>query len=573
MKQRFIKSIIVTVLVFSVFLCSALSAFALPINNVSNSYFYNVDGYDASAPVSFTVEKILTVSDLVENVTATTKFSPSDLFYKNGYLYILDSEGNSLFVLDEQYQVVSHVVTLTGEENIPELKIPADTSASPEEGSDSGKPNRSSKTSLNAPEGLFVTDEGDIYIADTENQRIVVCDINGKVSKVYQEIEISVLGDNYSFKPTKLVVDNTGTLQLVCSGINRGIVQITSDGEFEKFFGAPDVVISFWQRIWRNFATEEQLAQMSTFSPTEYSNLTIDDRGFIYPTISALDEAAVKALKQLSVASSYAPVKKLSADGTDMLRRKGLAAPMGDLTWAEGENTNPKIVDISVDSESGRYTILDQQTGRFFTYDADGNMLYLCGGAGTSAGTFTLPTALAMNGDYVYISDAATTTNSITVFRATDYVRSINKAAEATANGEWEASIPLWKEVLSYNSNMFIANIGLGKAEMRIAMNLIDDQVDENGMNALDHYEEAIKYFDRANEKTNYSIAYTALRTNELEQNFGLIFAAIGVLVVGLFVLNLIRKYRKKKKAKPVTRSSDREAPKVNRAKKKGDEE
>jgi hypothetical protein len=148
------------------------------------------------------------------------------------------------------------------------------------------------------------------------------------------------------------------------------------------------------------------------------------------------------------------------------------------------------------------------------------------------------------------VADTGVTSKTITVFKATAYVQAINRAAEASSNGFWSESIPLWEEVLSYNSNMYIANIGLGKAEMRLAMNLIDDQKDESGLNALDHYERAIVYFNRANEKDNYSIAYTALRTNEMENYFGLIFGGIAVLIVGYFVLGFVKTYRKKKKEK-----------------------
>lgn len=569
MKQSFIKTLAVSALALSLVLCTALSSFALPINNVNDSYFYDVNGNDASAPRSFTVERVINIVDIDPSKTLTSAFTPSDICYANGYLYILDSLNNRVYILDEQYQTVKIISGLIGD--IPDLpKTQADVPEG-EEGSGSAGNTQSNKYSLNKPKGIYVTADGAIYISDTENQRIVVCNMDGIVSRVYQEIKCSVLGAKYTFNPTRLVIDNTGDLQVICEGINRGIMQITSDGEFRAFFGAPDVVISLWERVWRNFATEEQLAQMIAITPTEYSSLAVDSRGFIYPTIAALDEAAVQALKNLSISATYAPVKKLSADGTDMLRRKGLSSPMGDLNWAPGKDTYPTIVDIAVDSESGRYTILDSRTGRFFTYDADGNMLYLCGGLGIAQGAFQTASALDINGDYVYVADTGSRT--VTVLRATEYVHAINEAAEATSNGLWTESIALWEDVLSYNSNMYIANIGLGKAEMRLAMALIDDQTDENGLNALDHYAKAIVYFDRASEKTNYSVAFTALRTNELEKYFGLIFGAIGVLIVGFFVLSIVRKQQKKKKMKPVFRPSDREAPVINRAKKKGDEE
>lgn len=545
MKQKFIKSLIVTVLTLAVVFCSVFSASALPINNVNNSYFYNVDGVDAAAPMAFTVEKYISVVDIVPNATATTAFSPTDLFYKNGYLYVLDMKGNCVYVLDERYQLVSTIRTLTGD--IPELALTAETTEG-EDGEQQTVVVTSNKYALNAPQGIFVTDDGTIYISDTENQRILACDINGKVSKVLQAIKIPVLGENYLFKPTRLVVDNVGDVQVVCYGINRGVVQISSEGTFNAFFGTPKVIVNFGERIWRNFATEEQLAQMVTYTPTEYSSISIDARGFIYTTISALEEAAVNGLSSRSTNTNHAPVRKLSADGTDMLRRKGLAAPMGDLTWPKIKDYAPKIVDVAIDNESGRYTILDQTAGRFSTYDNDGNLLYICGGVGTSIGTFQMASALEINGNYVYVAD--TINNSITVFKATPYTLAINKAAEATSAGYWAECIPLWEDVLSYNSNMYIANLSLGNAEMQLAAKLLEGQVDAMGMTSFDHYENAMVYYDRANEKANYSTAYMAIRTHELEKYFGLIFGSIAVLIVGYFIFSIVRKQKKRKKEK-----------------------
>lgn len=551
MKQKFTKSLIVTVLAFVVAFGSVLSASALPINNVNNAYFYNVDGMDASAPISFTVEKQLSVKDIVAKATSSTVFVPEDLFYRNGYLYILDSRGCAVYVLDEQYRLVSTIRLLTGE--IPALELSDATQGGAEgeeEGEEGSLLGSTSKNqyALQSPQGIFVTEDGTIYIADTGNQRIVVCDINGRVSKVIQGIKFPIVGENFAFCPTRLVVDSVNDIQVICQGINRGVIQITSEGKFNAFFGTPNVIPSLGDRIWRNFATEKQLEQMITYTPTEYSSITIDDRGFIYTTIAMLDEASVTGLKGGSTATNHAPVRKLSADGTDMLRRNGLSSPMGDIVWPNLPGYAPKIVDIAVDNESGRYVILDQTTGRFSTYDTTGNLLYISGGTGSSVGTFKRANALEINGDLVYVADKEN--NTITVFKATAYTLAVNAAAEATASGYWTESLKLWQNVLSYNSNMYIANMCMGEAEMQLALDLIEDQTDADGLTSWDHYERAMFYYNRCDEKANYSTAYMAIRTHELEKYFGLIFGAVGVLVVGYFVLKFVRRYKKHKKEK-----------------------
>lgn len=585
MKTKFIKSLIVTVLALSLLFCSAVTAFALPINNVTNSYFYNVDGKDAAAPDAFTVVRVLDYSDITGG-TADLKFQPRDMFVYEDLLFIVDSETSQVHILDintfePAYKPVGGKLSPAEGYAIPPVvlsTVSAPSDEEDEEGLESEAPatgavSTGNPTAFVQPEGIFVIDSGEdkdedgmndpiLYVADTGNQRIVVCDVYGTVSNVYQNIKAPILGDNYAFLPTRLVIDNTKDIQVICRGETRGIMQIESDGNFRGFFGAPDVIISLWNRIWRNFATEEQLAKMENFTPTEYSSVAIDSRGFVYPTIAALDEGAIVQLKNHSIATTYAPLKKLSADGTDMLRRKGLAAPMGDLVWSPHPDYSPKLVDVVVD-DSFRYTLLDQQTGRFFTYDEDGNILYLGGGAGSARGQFTLATCIEVYEDYYFVGDTSTTTatGTVTVFRTTDYAKAINTAVETASNGEWEASIPLWEDVLKYNSNMYIANIGLGKAEMRLAMSLVDGEKDQYGMTSLDHYEKAVEYFDRASEKDNYSIAYTALRTNEMEKYFGLIFGGFAVLIVGLLVLSSVTKYRKARKVKMAERAAKKLRP------------
>ena len=83
----------------------------------------------------------------------------------------------------------------------------------------------------------------------------------------------------------------------------------------------------------------------------------------------------------------------------------------------------------------------------------------------------------------------------------------------------------------------------MGKAEMRKAT---DSSISTE--ESLAHYEQALKYFEIANETTNYSKAFKELQRRSMSENF--IFIAIGIVVVvaGCFVLYFLNKKRKKKK-------------------------
>lgn len=49
----------------------------------------------------------------------------------------------------------------------------------------------------------------------------------------------------------------------------------------------------------------------------------------------------------------------------------------------------------------GMYSVLDSKRGRVFTYDSQGNLLYIFGGRGDQKGQFNQPCALIYNGDEI----------------------------------------------------------------------------------------------------------------------------------------------------------------------------
>jgi len=528
MNNRFVKTALSLILLVVMLGSTAIGSFALPINSdIADNYLYNYFGEAAQAPLAYKPIRVFGYEDL----GLDDEFQPADLYVRGSYLYIVDKGGNRVIVVDEDYQVVSIIKDL---KNAPALYTYV-IDANGEAVQDTDMLSHSKNAFYN-PEGVYVDEEGLIYVADTQNRRIVICDIDGNVKKCIQGVDVKVI-DEYVFKPLKIVVDRTGSFQVTAYAVNRGLLEIDNDGQFRSFLGAPPVTYDASDWFWRLIATDEQKKKLVKYVPTEYSNITIDERGFIYATISTIDGMELKgAIK--SASGSLAPVKKLSPAGSDVLRRNGEYSPVGDLEFTF--DTSPQVVDVAVDSESGRYTILDQRMGRFFTYDPDGNLLYMGGGSATDQnGRFKTANSIALRGEHIIISDIGN--KSITVYETTEYAKLINAAVTANSAGKFEEAAELWEQVTTFNSSMYIAYIGLGKAEMRQAMSNYDET-------RFEHYEQALVYYSKANEKDNYSKAYKELRKDELSKNFTLIIVSFVVIVVALITQYYVRKALKKKK-------------------------
>ena len=529
------KRIIFSIVAVIMLLTYIVPSFALPINtDMSDSYNYSYWGESVAAPLAYKAVSLLGYKEIGANI----RFQPVDLFCKNGLTYVLDIGDNAVYVLDERYRTIATIKTLKGDETtLPPLNKRI---IDPETKQLKTDPEleKAVETTFNRPEGIFVDDDGFIHVADTQNRRIVVCDIEGNVKNVIQSVKVSVLGDSYIFKPLKIVQDKTGGYEIVAYAVNRGLMEIDSDGKFRSFIGAPPIQINPIDWFWRQISTAEQKKRLIKNVPTEYNNITIDERGFIYSTIGTLGDDILSygsSSNAEDLSGKVTPIKKLNSNGKDVLRRLGYFAPICDLYLVDGV---PQVKDVAVDNESGRYTMLDFTMGRFFTYDSEGNLLYVGGGAGNQYGRFKSPNAIALNGTDILVSDGGN--NTITVFEATEYVKLINEASYAGTHGMYDEAEELWRNVIQYNSNMYIAYIGLGKAELRRGMQKFDDS-------RLENYENALKYFETADEKVNYSKAYQELLKDSMTKNFNWIMLGLGILIAGVVALYVRFKLRQKK--------------------------
>ena len=197
--------------------------------------------------------------------------------------------------------------------------------------------------SLSGAEGLFIwegytieneeyTKEKLIYVADTLNRRIVVFDAEGNYVRTIREPAGEVINASEIYRPVALAVDSSGRIYVVSSMTYQGIISLTNEGEFAGYIGAQKVTYNALQLIWRKFQSAEQLAKQDKNISTEYNNIAIDDEGFVYVTNGAIEESTLSSAIR-SGNKNYAPVKKLNTSGTDIMRRNGFFMPAGEITF------------------------------------------------------------------------------------------------------------------------------------------------------------------------------------------------------------------------------------------------
>ena len=362
------------------------------------------------------------------------------------------------------------------------------------------------------PENIVFKDldrDYDLFIADTMHHRIIHCDYDLNVIGVLANPKDETLAENYEFLPSRFVVDEANRYYVQAKNINAGLMEFTKDGTFNGYIGASPVTISFAQRIWRRIQTKEQRKRTKQYVPTEYNNITMDSKGFLYVTTNSLTEREIAE-------GVGKPIRKLNAMGTDILIRNGNAFPIGDLKTGMGTTItgSSEFVDV-VTFENETYACLDNKRGRLFFYDFQGNMLYAFGNTGMHEGSFLNPTSVVkLDEDTLAVLDRFCGT--ITIFTLTHYGKLVNEALSLYRIGHYDESADIWREVLKYNGNCELAYVGIGRSLLRQGK-----------------YKEAMDNFEIVHDSQNYSKAFKYYREQVVENNivwFVIVLAALIVL-------------------------------------------
>ena len=369
------------------------------------------------------------------------------------------------------------------------------------------------------PYDIFADPEGNLFVADYGNQRVVEADRNLNWIRSFTKPTDATFDQSQNFLPKKITVDVAGRLYALCQNVNKGLVKYEADGTFSGFIGANAVSITMAEYIWkRYFQTKEQRAQTENFVPTEYENIYIDDEGFIYATNTVFSEYDLKWDKAK-------PIRRLNSLGNDILLKNDRFPPIGDLYWNEqgSETTGPStFTDITV-LGNDIYVALDKSRGRLFGYDGQGVMLWAFGTKGNVEGAFSSAISIEHMGRDLLVLDQQE--NSVTLFQPTEYGQTVYDASEAYLQGEYDLSADLWREVLKMNAGYPLAFRGIGRAILR-----------------QNKYEEAMEYFRLAHDRQNYGRAFKLYRKEWLERNIWWVILIIAALLIIPLILGRIKR-------------------------------
>ena len=327
-----------------------------------DAYIYDYWSELEKSPDPYTVSHVVYADDLK---LSTALKNPASLFAKDNLLYVVDTDNNRIIELEytekktlQFNRLIDHVYLKDG-----------------------------SESQFSSPKDVFVSEDGSMFIADTNNGRVLRVDKDLKEIYTLIEPDDPTYEKGKAFLPEKVVADSKGRAYVAAKNINKGFLKYEYDGKFQGFFGANEVVYNITDLIWKKLATQAQKEKMVLFVPVEYSNCYIDNEGFIY--------AVTKTFEEWDLLSDKAkPIRRLNAQGKDILV-KNWDPPIGDLQWsnAAGISDPSKFSDITVlDDEV--YLAVDESRGRIFAYDNQGRLLFAFGNRGNIDGYFRKPAAI-----------------------------------------------------------------------------------------------------------------------------------------------------------------------------------
>ena len=484
-RVRFIAVLMLSLIIFSGMLVSADSD--IPYN----SYIYWTDADKASKRLvsskdMFSVDRVLDAT-----VFGVTKIKIKDVYCRDGYTYVLDSENSKFFILDEQYNLIKTLTSVRDEQ---------------------GK-----EYDFKNCESIFVAADGRIFIPAGKNKSVWVINSDGLITFNYLLPDSEIIPSDFKYNPIKVVCDSTGYVYILSEGSYYGAILYDPNCDFCGFYGANTVGTSvsaaltdFFSELFMN----DEKADVSLKKlPYQFNDLDLGDDDFIY-TITGR-----------TATTKTGQIRRINPGGKNVYKTDGFYFDDVDVgAFYKGVWINTSISQLSV---QGNYIYaLDNKLGKIFVYDRECNLLTVLGTGtmlGEVAGSFKSPEYIAVNGKDIIVAD--TSRENFTIFKRNDYGDLVFKARDLNFESKYDEALPLWKEIVEMDRSSQIGYISIAKTEY-----------------FKGNYEEAMKYAELGWDKDTYASAYQYSRNQNITKYSTITVAVVLVVVILAVVLLRIKK-------------------------------
>lgn len=469
------KKVLFCVIIVWLFLAAMICPFTAAAFNPYESYSYDSRGNSVPSQAGYTAVRSVSGADL----GAGSFDSPSDIFYdENGTFYIADTGNNRIVAVNGEFDGISGIY-------------------------DSFVLSDGNETRLNEPSGIFVSLERNMmYIADSGNERVLVCRPDGSVVMEIKKPDSVVYDSTKTFIPRRVIADKAGNIYVLIGSITSGAAMFSPNGEFMGFYGAnrAEPTMEVIVRSIRNiFSSEEKRSWRTRTVPSGISGFDING-DFIFTCTASSSQTIDR-------------VKKLNAAGKNIFANK--SAVFGDFAPSYGTSEN-QFIDVDI-SEDGFINCLDLTTGRFFQYDEECELIFIAGTKAGQLGGFSEVSAIESADNRICVLDSAK--NTVTIFEETSFGETVHSAVTLFNDGYYEEALEPWFDVIRRDGNYRRAYVGAASA----LLNKGD-------------YKSAMEYARAGYSPDIYNKAFAIWRETFVREHFGVIFM-IFVIPAILYIL------------------------------------
>ena len=362
-------------------------------------------------------------------------------------------------------------------------------------------------TGFDTPKGIFRTNEGEIYVADTGAKTVFKFTKDFEYVRRYDRPTAPIFADT-NYEPSKVTVDSGNNLYIVSEGVYAGIIQLANTGEFLGYFTSNKATLTPQQVFLKIIYTKEQQKKSAALNtlPSTFSNVYVDKKGTAY---------------SVCMGKGGDLLKKHSTNGKNMFN--------GAIISSDA------FTDVTADDNGIIYA--SDSKGFIWVYTSSGEVIFSLGEQAEDtdiSGLFSSLTTIAVDRDgNIWTADGKK--GFLQSFTPTEYATTIFKALDEYENGDYDDALKDWNYVLQLNQMSVLAHNGVAKAYFN-----------------AEKYDKAMEHFEIAGNRDGYSDAFWEVRNKSIQKWLGTVLVILIILIALKVIIGFIDKnkiIKKKKRA------------------------